>query len=131
MKINLPKWMQRDKLQLPDWARLMEVADTSVSVNIEVDTNKAMREWIGLLGSPPLDQYWLEVAYQCVKLDVQQAIAGTEYDPRVAGKSAQFHFTRADQWAQKKHPVGKGAVAASQGKEARGHYVRIRGSMPM
>lgn len=131
MKIKLPQWMQREKLQLPEWASVDPRVPNKVSININVDTNKAMREWIGLLGSPALDQYWLEVAYQCVKLDVQMAIAGTEFDPRISNRPAQFHFLRADQWAQKKHPVGRGAQAAAQGKEARGHYIRIRGSLPM
>ena len=29
-------------------------------------------------------------------------------------------------WAQKNYPPGKGAEAASKGKEARAHYKRIR-----
>lgn len=131
MKINLPAWLQRSKLQLPEWASVDPHTPKGTALHIAVDTDKAMREWLGLLGSPPIDQYWLEVAFQCVKLDCQMALAGTEYDPRINAKPAQFTMNRAEHFAQKKHPVGKGAAQASQGKEARGHYIRIRGNLPM
>lgn len=124
---------QGGALVLPAWAQVVESQRSEsgkVSVTIQADTDAFMREWLALLGVSEPDQYWLEVAYQCAKFDLQAAIVGTELDPRVSGKSAEFIFTRAPQWAQKSFPAGKGAHAATQGREAREHYKRVRGRMP-
>ena len=145
MKINLPAWLRRDGLKLPPWAKVAKQRKNA-SIRLEVDTEKAMDEWFELLGNPPRTQYWTEVAYQCVKLDMQAVIAGTEFDPRQAGKFAEFHFLRAPKYEQAKLPdpdkgskvkingverVVGGREKATQGKEARGHYVRVRGSLPL
>jgi hypothetical protein len=118
------------ELSLPSWAKQRAAETNKVSVVVEVDSEAAYADWLERLGSPPLDQYWIEVAYQCIKLDVQFALAGTEYDPRQAGKSAEFRFSNAPKYALANHPAGRGAEAATQGREARDHYVRLRGSMP-
>ncbi len=66
-------------------------------------------------------QYSLEVAYQCLKMDVQSAVGfGVEIHIKDAKKA----------YAQKGHPPGRGALAATQGREARGHYERMRGAVP-
>lgn len=130
MKFQLPKWLQRDTLTLPPWAKVGPAKD-AFSIRILVDTDGYVTEWLKLLGADHKpDQYWLEVAYQCAKLDVQTALVGTTYDPRTAGKSAEFLFSNAPQWALKKFPVGRGTEPASRGREAREHYVRIRGRLP-
>jgi len=115
---------------------------------IDVDMDGAMKEWLPLLGAEETTQYWLECAYQCAKLDVQMAMVGTPYDPRVSGIAPETHFSRAPQWALANHPMGmplseaniakvvnsqgkfSAVDAATQGREARGHYIRVRGSMP-
>lgn len=130
MKIKLPKWLQRETLPLPAWARVSKVSSDRVALLIEADTAAAYQEWFALLGVTSPDQYWLEVAYQCAKLDLQSALVGTEYDPRASGKPVQFNFSRALECAHVRHPKGKGADAATRGREARAHYVRIRGRMP-
>lgn len=133
MKIQLPMWLRKIKLALPDWAKVGGSVSSRAgrtSICIEADTDGAMREWFALLGNPKPDRYWLEVAYQCAKMDLQKAIEGTEFDPRTAGKAAEFRFVRANQWAQKNHPVGRGAELAAKGKQAREHYKRVRGSLP-
>jgi len=126
---DLPDWMKRPMV-LPKWANLAKRHSDKVSVCIEVDTDGYIKEWLPLLGVQKVDQYWLEVAYQCAKLDVQMALVGTEHDPRFSGMPAQFNFSKAPEWALTRHPHGKGADAATKGKEARGHYIRIRGRMP-
>lgn len=131
MKFKLPSWLRRDEVRLPAWASLADTGKKGACVTIEVDCEAAYPEWLKALDVTRIDQYWLEVAFQCIKLDVQAAIAGTKYDPRVAGSYAHFHFLRAPKFAQALYPVGKGAIAASQGREAREHYRRIRGSLPM
>src|SRR3990167_8044361 len=77
----LPEWMTQ-QLRLPPWARVAETHSSKVSICIDVDTDGYVQEWLRLLDVSEPDQYWLEVAYQCAKLDVQMALAGTEYDPR-------------------------------------------------
>lgn len=134
MKLRLPSWLRRESLELPAWARIKDVPDNGrVSIIIEGDTDGYTREWFELLGVnlADADQYWLEVAYQCAKMDLQMALEGTPFDPRTAGKPAEFHFTRHNHWKQKLHPPGKGIVAASKGLEAREHYRRIRGRLPL
>ena len=128
--IKLPSWMRRQKLQLPSWAKVKADGNDKVALIIEADTAGYVAEWFELLGVQKPDQYWLEVAFQCAKLDLQSALAGTSYDPRTNARPVEFHFTRADQCALRRFPVGRGVEAASKGKEARGHYKRIRGSLP-
>jgi hypothetical protein len=130
MALKLPAWLRRDEVKLPPWARLAAKQDDRLAVKIEIDSAVAYQEWLSTLQVTNPDQYWLEVAYQCIKLDVQSAIAGTKYDPKVAGKSAQLNMSRAPQYALAAHPRGRGSEAASRGKEARAHYARIRGRLP-
>lgn len=120
---------EEKEITLPKWAKVGPESN-KVSIIIEVDTDAAMQEWIGLLEVTELDQYWLETAYQCAKMDVQKSIEGTKYDPRVAGKSAEFRFSRAENWAQAQYPAGRGAAAATKGHQARMHYTLIRRSLP-
>ena len=130
MAFQLPSWLRKDKLVLPPWAKVVERHSGKVSICIDVDTDGYVREWLELLGAPTIDQYWLEVAYQCAKLDVQMALVGTKYDPRTCGAPVEFHFNKASKWALNLYPHGRGIEMATKGKEARGHYVRIRGRMP-
>lgn len=133
MKLKIPAWLKRDSLQLPDWAERVDTHLTNsgaAALAIEVDPNRAYREWADLLGVTQLDQYWLEVIYQCVKLDVQAALVGTPYDPRVASKPVEIIVKRASAWALRRFPKGRGAELATLGKEARAHYQRVRGRLP-
>lgn len=86
-----------------------------------------------------IDQYWLEVAFACMKLDIQRAVAGTVLMPKrgAAVILVQDATKKVDdegnvapsKWALKIHPKGRGANAAVQGREAREHYKRIRGGL--
>ena len=134
MKLKLPSWLKRDELQLPEWAEVVKSPRSDsgkVSISILGHTDGYVAEWFALLGVKVPDQYWLEVAYQCAKMDLQMALSGTPYDPLVAGKSAEFHFDRSERWALKNFQPGRGVQAASRDKEARAHYLRIRGKLPM
>lgn len=76
------------------------------------------------------DQYWIEVAYQCAKLEVLRVIKDMEFDPRPA-KSLVIHIeSRKESWALDKFSPGRGAAAASKGREARQHYRKWRGFVP-
>lgn len=129
-KLVIPKWLQRESLKLPDWAKVVETPNDRASITIEIDSRGAYREWLGLLEVEKPDQYWLECAYQCAKLDVQMALTGSDYDPRASQKPALLKFTRADEFALRRFPAGKGTMAATEGREARRHYQRIRGRLP-
>lgn len=118
-------------LTLPAWARVAPRHSPKVALCIDADTAEYVREWFDLLGVTQPDQYWLEVAYQCAKLDLQAALVGTEYDVRISKKPVEFHFSKAPQWAQVNFPKGRGTEAASKGREARAHYQKVRGTLPM
>ncbi len=134
-------WLKKPMAGLPPWAKRIDTyasQNGKISVCIEADTDAYVPFWFKLLGvmaedgtylQDP-DQYWLEVAYQCAKMDLQLAITNTEHDPRDAGMSAEFRFSRSEQWPQSKFPPGRGATAATQGHEARDHFRRIRGRIP-
>jgi hypothetical protein len=163
-----PEWMQRTDVKLPPWASIAENSREKFINDIVIDGPAAYAEWLATLMSetpkhraawdaalpkertkePPevlrsasdVDQYWLEVAYQCIKLDIDMALAGTALDPAGTGKHGHRKITRAAQYAQAdyadNHAVvrdGKpmsGAERATQGREAREHYKRIRGNLP-
>lgn len=142
--VSAPDWMTKS-LRLPSWAAACETHSHKLGGRIEVDTGAAMHEWLTLLGAPDqLTQYWIECAYQCVKLDLQLAIENSGIDPRTAGKPVEFNFQRADEFALNKFPPGdtrtvnvngtelqlSGVELATNGREAREHYKRIRGRLP-
>ena len=81
-----------------------------------------------------VDQYWLEVAYQVAKMDIQSAVSGTDLMPEKGGalviiikdNSKETDSSGTSKYAQRDKPKGRGADMASTGKEAREHYKRIR-----
>ncbi|SEN43472.1 hypothetical protein [Nitrosomonas marina] len=111
--------------QLPAWAKALAPG------KIEIQASVFYPEWLALLGvaEKDINQYWLECAFQCAKMDIQFAVAGTELMPSPGG--ALVILVKDDdkvtgRWAQKNYPEGKGVDAATRGKEAREHYRRIR-----
>lgn len=74
-----------------------------------------------------LTQYWIEVAYQMSKLEVRRylLLMGGNAWPnmfKIKGDKSK--------WGIKSFPPGRGIEAATQGKEAREHYKRLRGFLP-
>lgn len=80
-----------------------------------------------------LDQYWIETIYQCAKLETLRVIAAAGIDPRPE-KVLVIHIDasggRKDRWALANFKPGRGAPAATTGREAREHYRRWRGFVP-
>jgi len=111
--------------QLPAWANPIAPG------KIEIEADGFYPEWLELLGVAydDIDQYALECAFQCAKMDIQFAIAGTELMPP-AGSALVIIITdgskETGKWKQKNYQEGRGAKAASKGHEARAHYKRIR-----
>lgn len=93
-----------------------------------VDTHVAYPIFLKALGLKP-DQYGLEVVYQCTKMKVQELVAASGSDPRDDGKPLVILMEAGkdkERWALRNAPAGKGTAAATQGREARVHYERIR-----
>lgn len=67
-------------------------------------------------------QYWLECAYQCMKLELQVAMRSFGFEIRVQDPGKVLAYA--------KFPEGRGIVAATWGKEARDHYRVLRGFIP-
>ncbi|SFK74562.1 hypothetical protein SAMN05216302_101439 [Nitrosomonas aestuarii] len=111
--------------QLPAWANAIAPG------KIEIQADGFYPEWLELLGitEQDIDQYALECAFQCAKMDIQFAIAGTELMPPPGGALviiANDGSKSSGKWAQKNYPEGKGVKAASKGGEARAYFKRIR-----
>lgn len=82
-----------------------------------------------------LSQYWVEVAYQMAKLDLRRILMleGKNAWPRMI--RIRTGYTEVDgqpvsNWHMSRFPAGRGIEAATQGKEAREHYRRLRGFIP-
>lgn len=100
-----------------------------------VDADAAYKAILKELKVKPADydQYWLEVAFQCMKLEIQRTIGGTRFDPRSRDVPTALCISIAggkEKWALNKFPPGRGIWLATKGKEARGHYLRLRGGIP-
>lgn len=106
---------------LPAWASLSAYPHGALPV-IDVDAEGAYLSWLAELKVKELDQYWLEVAYQCFKMELQVAMEGFVFEIHVHDKERRF--------AQKKFPRGRGPERASTGLEARAHFLRLRGHVP-
>ena len=105
--------------------------DGVIEINPDV-VYPLLQEELGL-ADEQLDQYWLEVIFQFAKLDAIDLVEGTRHDRRAQNIALQIHVLpgRSKQrWQLKRYPVGRGAVLASKGLEARGHYLRLRGYVP-
>ena len=97
-----------------------------ISIDPEVAYQALLEEFAERCGfDGEVDQYWLEVAYQCAKMDVQAAVLRAGGDFGFAIKV----LNRPD-YALRNWAAGRGIEAATQGKEARQHYKRLRGWIP-
>lgn len=67
-------------------------------------------------------RYWLECAYQAMKLELQRVLGRFDFEIRVHDAAKTF--------AQAKWPEGRGVAAATVGFEAREHFRRLRGMLP-
>ena len=107
-------------VSLPRWATLTN--RPGLIPLIDVDSDGAYTAMLALLKVDLPDRYWLEVAYQFIKLELQTAMRCFRFELHLQDPTKK--------WAQKKYPEGRGARAATYGKEARKHYIRIRGALP-
>ncbi len=118
------------ELQLPSYASVRETPHTlagKVSIHIDIDPDLAYPHWMELLGikESDLNQYWMEVLYACVKLDVQVALLGTEFHPNVARKAAEFKFLNRPRWRIQAFPPSD-----QRSPDARQHFRKVKGFVP-
>jgi hypothetical protein len=96
---------------------------------ILIDPDLAYPAILGLLGvkEDDYDQYWIECAYQCAKLYAQDVWRRLEPDGAVPCQILIISTGgRKERWSLTALPRGRGPEPASQGREARQHYARIR-----
>lgn len=121
---------------LPNWI----TQDENNPARFIVDADQAYARVISDLRVEQLDQYWLEVAHNVIKLDTQVAIAQSGLQPEgcvtVIIRGAEGYK---DRWGWRAHPPGKHAelrktdenlFARTVAVEARAHYKRLRGFVP-
>lgn len=112
-------------IRLPEWATMLPERPGKIP-SVLVDPDVVYPLFLKEFGINTPDQYWLEVCYQCMKLDIQVAFKGQGVRIIVRPKDAESKM----KWRLDTHPVGKGIHAATKGREAREHYKRIRGFIP-
>jgi|GEM_PF-5729779 len=109
--------------KLPKWLT------TIIPGKVVVDPNIAYPAVFKALGiaDKDIDQYWVEVAFQCAKMATQDAILGSEHD---TGRALMILINgdgdRKSRWALKNFKPGRGVAAATKGREARIHYQHIK-----
>lgn len=110
-----------DKANLPEWATDTGRMHGKLSV-YGVDCDKAYPALLKELGvkDADVDDYWKEVAYQCIKMDMQVA----------CGMNCELHFNGGKPKYRIEDQQSEGVKRASKGKEAREHYRRLRGFIP-
>lgn len=113
---------------LPVWASAISKG------KIAMDATEFYPDWLQRLGIElnDVDQYWLEVARQCAKLEVTFAVAGTNLMADSGGALVLIiedssKTEDGSKWAQVKFPAGKGAEAANRKDGARAHFNRVMG----
>lgn len=135
--------MTEHTLSLPAWLKPVEGKPGWVTV----DPDGAYPEWLALLGIDAPDQFDMEVAHHCIKMDAQVKCRMFGIVPP---KNGALHITirgepgsgYKDRWAARNKPAGKLAdVAKAEGGgpqkalrkvalHARERYRAIRGTLP-
>lgn len=118
----------------PDWI----IQDAVRPHVFHIDADKAYPAVLAVLKVEAVDQYWLEVVHDFIKLDAQIATAGVDlHRPR------EFRIRGGDgfkqRWGQAHHKPGRhdalrkkdeNAYRRTVASEARALYKRIRGVLP-
>ena len=124
------------KLELPNWIQQSEIDKTTFII----DGDKAYPWFFEKLTSHtgkdiPRDEYWLEIALQCIKLHSQFFVKVTGLDPRPKDRLKLIiehpsGLAGKELWCQKGKEKGRGWHAATKGFEAKNTYKAIFGILP-
>jgi hypothetical protein len=111
--------------RLPEWAEKHPYTPNAYLVDSDKFYPALGKAIFPKTAPDKLDQYQMEVIYQCMKLDMQTHLMRFNFRIIVRADDG-----RKDRWRHDKRPKGLGAAAASKGNEARAHYRRMRGFIP-
>lgn len=134
-----PKYEVDPNKAYPDILKELRKFYENHSADPKSDTGRQFDRYFKELGAPfeQIAQYWVEVAYQCAKMEMQRILGRFNFELRIRA-----HGNRKDRWALKNHPdrylkvdddgniVDSGVMRATNGREAREHYRRLRGFVP-
>lgn len=127
--VKLPKWLTQNSEKPNHFTANPDLYYPMIQKELEIPDDK-------------LDQYWIEVFFQCLKMDVQHQVRVCGVDPRQLDPPLQLEIrinsgrnsdgtsnmgATKEKWALKNYPKGRGIVKATQGREARQHFQRLRG----
>jgi hypothetical protein len=119
---------------LPAWAKALGPArieaDPALFVPALLKDLAPLVKDGGSAAGPTPDQYWLEVVWAFVKLDLQRAVDGTRLAPPQGG-ALLINILCRPEWKHDRFPKGKGGKAAldrSAPDSARALYRKIRGA---
>jgi hypothetical protein len=106
-------------VRLPDWAVM---SDSGVIVVDPVIAYPAILAELERTGAKPakakLDQFWAEIAYQVMKLELQRATGRFGFSIKVLNRP---------EWAVKALPAAAGVAGAIKGGIAKNYHARMRG----
>lgn len=111
-------------MSIPAWAKQVRKDHAKLIDAYEVSADEFYPALLAELGFPVDEptQYHLEVAYQCMKMEMQRCLGKFSFEIRISDPGKK--------WALSNYKKGKGTHAATKGREARDHYRRIRGFVP-
>lgn len=112
------------KAVLPDYAK--EISPGKV----EVQASEFYPFWLDSLGVSEPDQYWLDVAFVCMRMDIQLATELTESAPPRGGALVIIVQDSEKTYAMNKWPVGDGAGKLTR-KKAQQYFQKVRRATPM
>lgn len=110
---------------LPSWAR-RHPGRSNREVAYLVDPDQFYPQLLDELGFSNPKKYELEVAYQCMKMDMQVAHGSFGFTIHVLADGPRKGKWNHSMWPGHDHDV----LVATGGLEARAHYLRIRGFIP-
>ncbi len=117
-------------MPLPAWATQLHGPIGGRTAVIVVDPDLAypsILAGLGITNPDQYDQYWLETAYQCIKLEIQSGLETNNKGKFDIHINIRGDGGRKLRWGLKHYPPGRGALTATLGKEARTRYIQWRG----
>lgn len=123
------RWSERQRARhskgMPAWSKRHPGRSNREIVYL-VDPDKFYPQLLDELGFTKVTRYELEVAYQCMKMDMQVAHGSYGFTIHVRAdgeRKRKWNFTM-------HHGTDDDVLVATAGLEARAHYLRIRGFLP-
>lgn len=130
----------KTKFPLPSWANAHPERENTIIADPDLFYPAILGEYADMIAAEPADyakahpklnasapsKYWIEVAYQTMKMDLQAAVGRFGFTIFVESRGG-----RKEKWTLKSFP-GKDAdvTRATKSLEARNHYRHLRGGIP-